>query len=112
MSIADSKVTFVITEKLKHTRAGTHQKPLEYLAYPIDQKLCFVTHEKKSGEDKVFTELNNEKQSLVSCIRPHKEVSRDTISQWIKNFMTAAGIDISVYKSHVCSIYIIPRWEV
>ena len=29
-SIEDSKVTFVITEKLKHTRAGTHQKPLEF----------------------------------------------------------------------------------
>ena len=43
---------------------------------------------------------NDEKQLLISCIKPHKAVSRDTISQWIKRFMTAAGIDTSVYKSH------------
>ena len=34
-SIEDSKVRLTITEKLKHTRAGTHKKPLEFLAYPI-----------------------------------------------------------------------------
>ena len=28
---------------------------------------------------------NDEKKKLISCIRPHKAVSHDTISQWIKN---------------------------
>ena len=99
MSIEDSKVRFTITEKLKHTRAGTHQKPLEFLAYPIDQKLCIVTH-LKVYLDKTKSLRNDEKQLLIRCIKPHKAVSRDTISQWIKRFMTAAGIDTSVYKSH------------
>ena len=44
MSIEDSKITFVITEKLKYIRASIHQKPSEFFAYPIDQKLCIVTH--------------------------------------------------------------------
>ena len=106
MSIDDSKVTFVIAEKLKHTRAGTHQKPLEFLAYPIDRKLCIVTH-LKVYLDKTKLLRNDEKQLLVSCIRPHRAVSRDTISQWIKSFMTAAGIDTSIYKSHcACSCYV------
>ena len=99
MSIEDSKVTFVVTETLKHTRVGSHQKPLEFLAYPIDQKLCIVTH-LKVYLDKTKSLRNDEKQLLISCIRPHKAVSRDTISQWIKTFMTAAGINTSVYKSH------------
>ena len=99
MSIEDSKVTFVITEKLKHTQAGRHQPPLEFLAYPIDQKLCIVTH-LKVYLDKTKSLRNDEKQLFISCIRPHKAVSCETISQWIKNFMTVAGIDTSVYKSH------------
>ena len=50
--------------------------------------------------DKTMSLRNDEKQLLISYIKPHKAVSRDTISQWIKRFMTAAGIDTSVYKSH------------
>ena len=99
MSIEDSKVRFTITEKLKHTRAGTHQKPLEFLPYPIDQKLCIVNH-LKVYLDKTKSIRNDEKQLLISCMKPHKAVSRDPISQWIKRFMTAAGLDTSVYKSH------------
>ena len=114
MSIEASKVTFVIIEKLKYTRlAGRHQPPLQLLAYPIDQKLCFVTH-LKLYLDKTKSLRNDEKQLFISCIRPHKAVSRETISQWIKNFMTVAGIDTSVYKSHTTragSIYVIPCWE-
>ena len=75
------------------------QKPLEFLAYPIDQKLCIVNH-LKVYLDKTKSLRNDEKQLLISCIKPHKAVSRDTISQWIKQFMTAARIDTSVYKSH------------
>ena len=99
MSIEDSKVRYTITEKLKHTRAGTRQKPLEFLAYPIDQKLCIVIHLKVYLE-KTKSLRNDEKQLLISCIKSHKAVSRDIISQWIKQFMTVAGIDTSVYKSH------------
>lgn len=99
MSIDDSKATFVITEKLKHTRAGTHQKPLKFLAYPTDRNLCAVTH-LKAYLDKTSALRKDEKQLFISIIRPYKAVSRETISQWIKSFMTAAGIDTSVYKSH------------
>lgn len=99
MSTEESRITFVITEKLKHTRVGTHQKPLEFLAYPIDRNLCIVTHLKEYLA-KTTPLRNDEKQLLISCIRPHKAVSRDTISRWTKNFMIAAGIDTSMYKSH------------
>ena len=99
MSIADSKITFVISETLKHARAGTHQRPLEFLAYQDEQNQCIVTH-LKVYLDKTKTLRNAERQLFVSSIKPHKAVSWNTISQWIKNFMTAAGIDTSIYKSH------------
>ena len=99
MSIADSKITFVISETLKHTRAGTHQRPLEFLAYPDEQNQCIVT-QLKVYLDKTKSLRNAERQLFVSSIKPQKAVSWDTISQWIKNFMTAAGIDTSIYKSH------------
>ena len=37
---------------------------------------------------------------LISFIKPHRPVSRETMSHWIKNFTTLARIDTSMYKSH------------
>ena len=34
MKLSDIKCTFVITEKVKQSRVGTHLKPVEFLAYP------------------------------------------------------------------------------
>ena len=99
MSMTDSKVMFIIFEKLKHTRAGVHQKPLEFLAYPINQKLCILTHLKVYLEKTKMLRID-EKQLLISYIKPHKAVSCETISKWVKKFMAAAGIDTSIYKSH------------
>lgn len=40
------------------------------------------------------------KQLCVSFIKPHKAVSRCTISRWIKILMRKAGIDMTVFTSH------------
>ena len=36
----------------------------------------------------------------VTYIHPHKAVTRDTISRWIKLVMTTSGINTNVYGSH------------
>jgi hypothetical protein len=67
MFIEDLKITFVVAEKLKHTRPGTHQKPLVFFAYPTDKKLCIVAH--LLEYIKRTSELRGEnKQLLISFI--------------------------------------------
>jgi len=96
---SDDKVIFLITEKLKHNRTGGHQSPLEFEAYSYDSNMCIVSHLQKYLE--MTFELHNfSQQLLISFIKPHRPVSRETVSQWIKNFMSLAGIDTSKYKSH------------
>jgi len=96
---SDDKFIFLITEKLKHTRTGVHQSPLEFQAYPYDSNICIVSHLQKYLE--MTSELRNSSQQLlISFIKPHRPVSRETVSQWIKNFMSLAGIDTTKYKSH------------
>ena len=99
MFIEDLKITFVVTEILKHTRPGKHQQPLIFLSYPNDKNLCIVSllleYIKRTSA------LRGEnKQLLISFIRPHKPISTETTSHWVKSFMTAAGIDTSQYKGH------------
>jgi hypothetical protein len=42
----------------------------------------------------------NTKQLLLAHQKPHKAVSTDTISRWIKTVLQQAKIDISVFKAH------------
>ena len=37
---------------------------------------------------------------FVTFNRPHKAASRDTLSRWIRNLMTAAGVDTAMYSRH------------
>ena len=40
------------------------------------------------------------KQLFISYTKPHKAVSPDTVSRWIKTTLVDAGIDTSKYSAH------------
>ena len=99
MDVTETTYTFHIVEKLKHTRPGVHQKPLCFSKYDIEPRLCIYSHLSEylrrtapfRGEDK---------QLLLSFVRPHSPVSRDTISRWCRTVLDKSGIDISKYSCH------------
>ena len=37
---------------------------------------------------------------LLSYMKPHKEISKDTIARWIKVILSRAGIDVSQFGAH------------
>ena len=37
---------------------------------------------------------------FISYVKPHKRVSSDTISRWIKYTLSRAGVDITRFKAH------------
>ena len=39
---------------------------------------------------------------IISYGKPHKPVSSGTISRWIKDELSKAGVDNSVFKAHSC----------
>lgn len=93
-----NKYVFTIGEKLKHTRPGTHQKPIELLGY-TDRNLCVVQHLDEYLRRTVTLRCDIS-QLFVSFIKPHKAVSKDTIGRWIKEVLKDAGIDTKIYSSH------------
>ncbi|XP_044179688.1 uncharacterized protein LOC122961167 [Acropora millepora] len=44
MEMTENKITFYITEVLKHTKLGRHQQPIEFVAFEQDPTLCIVSH--------------------------------------------------------------------
>ncbi len=99
MVLTSEKCSFVIPDLLKHTKPGSHQKPIVISAYPTDKRLCIVSVLRIYLE-KTKSVRGNETQLLLSYRKPYKRVSRDTVSRWLKWVMNNAGIDTGKFSSH------------
>ncbi|XP_067665161.1 uncharacterized protein [Haliotis asinina] len=97
MSRVGSKVVFVLTSLVKQSRPGVHVQPIEIEAFE-NENLCVV----KCLEAYVSrTEhIREGKQLLVSFNAPHRAVTRETISRWLRLTLAAAGIDTTIYSGH------------
>ena len=94
MELSDFKCTFLITEKVKQSRVGTHLKPVEFLAYPENEKLCVIRIKHLQEYIKQIQVLRNNCSQLLLChVKPHGPTSKDTISRWC-NVLKSAGIDV------------------
>lgn len=92
------KVIIPITTKIKQTKPSKHIEPLELKGFPQEPKLCPVLH-LKHYMTKV-DEIRASDSLFVSYIKPHKAVSKDTISRWCKQMIANSGININLYTAH------------
>ena len=93
-------IIIFITKVLKTTRAGKHIQPLELSHYGVEN-LCVVRHLHHYVTVTRSLRLPDTRQQLlISYRKPHRAVSTDTISGWIKTTLHAAGIDIQVFGAH------------
>lgn len=99
MTITESTVRFKIQDKVKQTRPGKHLQDLCFKAYAPDRRRCIITYLRHYL---TLTESlrGSDKQLLISFAKPHKPVSRDTISRWLKSVLESAGIDTSVFTAY------------
>ena len=90
---------FFINSLLKTSRPGKHLVSVEFQAYALDASLCIVKHVQLYLK---HTDIlgGDVKQFFISYSKPHKAVSPDTVSRWIKTTLVAAGIDTSKYSAH------------
>ena len=99
MKLSTDAVEFVIPGRIKQSRPGYKVQPVLLKAYPIDRHLCVVTHLNEYIE-RTKSLRSVESRLFISYVKPHKGVSKDTISRWIRTVMTDAGIDVNVFKPH------------
>ena len=43
----------------------------------------------------------NQGRLMITYGKPHKEVSSDTLSRWIKGELSNAGIDVTIFQAHI-----------
>lgn len=85
---------------IKQCRPNYNIQRVKFFAYSKDASLCVCqtlqTYIKVTEE---FWQVNNQKENklLLSFIKPHKNVSKDTIARWIKTMLNMSGVDTSKF---------------
>ncbi|XP_052234247.1 uncharacterized protein LOC127846782 isoform X2 [Dreissena polymorpha] len=99
IQISADKQTIVISPKqlLKHSRPGTHLRPIVLHRYEGGRDICIVETMCKYLD--ITESLRQDDYLVISTVSPFKHVSKSTISNWIKKVLTSAGID-KQYKPH------------
>ena len=90
---------FLLPEHVKQSRPGYTPPTVILNAFPSDETLCVFSH-MKTYIDCTSTLRGKETKLFISYIKPHHRVSRDTISRWIRETTTNAGVDTSMFKPH------------
>lgn len=100
MTMSENKCTFHISQNVKQSRPGNHIPPVVYESYPVDTKLCVVSHIRDYLKRTEPLRSPHCQQLLISFLRPYKPVTKDTISRWCKQFLNTAGVDVGKFKTH------------
>ena len=96
-------VTFALPDLTKKSRAGQGLKTSFHASFEENPNLCVVkclkVYEHRTSE---FRSLDPSKPNklLLSYIRPHKPITGASLSRWLKDIISRAGIDTSIFKAH------------
>ena len=96
LKVFDDRAVLFIPDKLKTTRLGHHLPPLELRAYK-DVELCVVSHLRQYIK---LTENLDDKQLLLSYVKPHKPTSTTTLSRWCVRIMKESAVNVDIFGSH------------
>ena len=99
IKIQHNKCVIVFSEKQKHSKPGVHLEPAHISAFPHNSKLCVVNH-LKTYLDKTKDFASTGPALFKTFVKPHVPVSRDTISRWVKQVMSDAGINTDNFGAH------------
>lgn len=99
LHVTQGKAIFMLPNKLKQSRPGSRPVQVVLTAYYEDETLDVYNLLERYIQ--ITSPLRgSETQLFISYVPPHKPVSRDTLSRWIKEILGNSGIDVSQYGAH------------
>lgn len=95
----DNECIFYIRTLLKTSRPSQHMATLKYFSYH-EPNLCIVRHLRLYIQMTESLRSNGIDDLLISYVKPHRPISGDTLSRWIKNILQECGVDLKCFSSH------------
>ena len=99
LTMEENTYSFDVAEHIKTSTPRSPHTRIDIAAYEPDSTICPLSC-LKAYINKTKALRNNETKLFISYVRPHKAVSRDTVSRWTKNTLRLCGIDTKVFTAH------------
>ena len=97
--IRGSTCTLTYSTVLKTTRQGSHTAPIEIQKQVDNPNICPVKNvEEYLKKTKDLRGTDN--KLLISHVKPHGPIAKQTFARWIKEVLANSGIDTSIYSAH------------
>lgn len=95
----EDSFTMYYSGLLKQSKKGRLNPVVKFNMYTPDRRIC-VYGALEEYIHRTNSLRGNEKRLFISYVKPYKAVTSSTISRWLKNVMSHAGIDTTKFKSH------------
>lgn len=99
VTMEDDNYSFDLAEHIKTSTPRSPHTKIDISVYEPDSTICPLAC-LKAYINKTKNLRNSETKLFISYVRPHKPVSRDTISRWTKETLRICGIDTNVFTAH------------
>ena len=98
----ENEVILLPNKTMKHTKANRPLESLIYQNYSDNGKLWIVECLQSYIGIRNTLVTRDIRNLIISYRKLHKPVSSETISRWIKDELSKAVVDTSVFKAHSC----------
>lgn len=98
--IEEEHISVQLGGNIKQCRSNFNIQRVQFSAYLKDDSLCVCkTLRSYIARTEGLRQVNGHRMGnlLISYIKPHKPVSRDTIARWIKTVLKISGVDTSKF---------------
>ena len=88
-----------IGDLVKQSRPGYHMSEMSIPEYSQDNRLCPIVT-LKCYMERTKNIRGKTTKLFISCIKPHGPITKSTLSRWIKDTMSLAGINVNIFTPH------------
>ena len=100
MTKSEKIYVFYIGGTVKHSRDGKTPPEIEFHSFIEEPCLCPVLAlDEYTNRMKEWISTSDSKL-FRSILKPHKQITKSTITRWIKEVLKLSGIDITVFQAH------------
>jgi hypothetical protein len=99
MKQSDTAFTFTIPKLLKQSRPGYKNPKIVLNSYVHDSSICVYSF--MCEYIRRSSHLRADVTTLfLTFVKPHRPASKDTLSRWVKQVLSEAGVDTTTYGPH------------
>ena len=99
MKVSTSSYTFVLPKLLKQSRPGYNNPKVSLKAYAPDRRICIFTYLSEYLQ-RTKPIRQGTTALFLTLMKPYHKASKATLARWVKEVLTASGIDTTVYGPH------------